>query len=341
MIALLGFEILRPMDLSWLAVALVVLLLGRVAFTRTQAEVLLMVDPQRAHVFFGGRSVLTGRIRLYCAALALLFGSLALSGPVRGFTLREVQRQGVDLVFCLDASKSMLVEDMGLSRLDEAKRQIKSVFPSLVGDRVALISFSGEARRIAPLTRDLRTLGWFLDGVDPGDHALGGTDLAAALTDALDFFDGRTGAHEAIVLITDGEDHGARGLEIAAEAARLGIAVHVLGVGTRAGGKIPLPNGGWVRGPDGKEVVSRLAPETLEDLAHITGGTYVGVEGAVLGLERLYREGISTLDGQVYDQGMERIPHDRFQWPLVLGILCMGASMLLNERRPAKTEVNG
>ena len=162
-----------------------------------------------------------------------------------------------------------------------------------------------------------------------------------ALTDALDFFDGRTGAHEAIVLITDGEDHGARGLEVAAEAARLGIAVHVLGVGTRAGGKIPLPNGGWVRGPDGKEVVSRLAPETLEDLAHITGGTYVGVEGAVLGLERLYREGISTLDGQVYDQGMERIPHDRFQWPLVLAILCMGASMLLSERRPAETEVNG
>jgi Ca-activated chloride channel family protein len=273
-------------------------------------------------------------VRLYCAVLAVFLAGLSLSGPVRGFTLREIQRQGVDLVFCLDVSKSMLVEDLGLSRLDEAKRQIKSVFPRLAGDRVALISFSGEARRIAPLTRDLRTLGWFLDGVDPGDHALGGTDLAAALNDALDLFDGRTGANEAIVLVTDGEDHGGRGLEVALEAARRGIAVHVLGVGTQAGGKIPMPNGGWVRGPDGQEVVSRLASETLQEVARVTGGRYVGVEGAVLGLERLYREGISTLEGQVYDQGMERIPHDRFQWPLVLAIVCMAVSMLLNERRP-------
>ena len=337
MISLLGFEILRPLDLAWIGLAPLLLLLGRAAYVRTQADVLLMVDPQRAAAFFGDRSLLAARVRLYCAVLALLLGGLSLSGPVRGFTLREIQRQGVDLVFCLDASKSMLVEDLGLSRLDEAKRQIKSVFPRLAGDRVALISFSGEARRIAPLTRDLRTLGWFLDGVDPADHALGGTDLAAALSDALDLFDGRTGASEAIVLITDGEDHGGRGFEVAVEAARRGIAVHVLGVGTHAGGKIPMPNGGWVRGPDGMEVVSRLASESLEEVARVTGGRYVGVEGAVLGLERLYREGISTLEGQVYDQGMERVPHDRFQWPLVLTIACMAVSMLLNERR-ARTE---
>lgn len=322
------------MDLLWLVLAPGVLLLGQAAQRQTRRDVLDLVDPRRTTALFGGRSLLAGRMRLYLAVMALIFAGLSLSGPVRGFTLRAVQRQGVDLVICLDASKSMLVKDLGISRLDEAKRQIKSVFPKLAGDRVALISFSGESRRIAPLTRDLRTLGWFLDGVDPGDHALGGTDMAAALTDALDLFDGRTGSHEAIIMITDGEDHGGRGLEVAAEAARQGIAVHVLGVGTRLGGKIPAPSGGWVRGPDGKEVVSSLAPETLEELARMTGGVFVEVDGTVLALEQLYREGISSLEGQVYESGMERIPHDRFQWPLVLMICCMALSMLLNERRP-------
>ena len=338
LLALLGFELLRPVDLAWLLIVPAVAVLGVRGLRLSDAEARAMVAPSRLERFFGGLVPGATRLRLGLAVAGLALLALAVTGPVRGFTLREVERKGLDLIVALDASKSMLVPDLGRTRLEEAKRQVKALFPRLQGDRVALISFSGEARRIAPLTRDHTTLGWFLDGVDPGDHALGGTDLAAALQEALDLFDGRSGSHEAIVLITDGEDHGGRGLELAEEASRRGIAVHVLGVGTELGGKIPRPDGGWVVGPDGAEVVSRLVPDTLEAIARVSGGRYRGTEGSVLALERLYEESIGTMEGRTYDRGLERIPHDRFQWPLVLGLVCLITSLALRAHRPLLTE---
>ena len=338
LLALLGFELLRPIDLVWLLLVPVLALLGVRALRRSEEEARAMVAPERLERFFGGLVPGATRLRLVLGSAGVALLALAVTGPVRGFTLREVERKGLDLIVCLDASKSMLVPDLGRTRLEEAKRQVKALFPRLQGDRIALISFSGEARRIAPLTRDHTTLGWFLDGVDPGDHALGGTDLAAALQEALDLFDGRSGSHEAVVLITDGEDHGGRGLELAEEASRQGIAVHVLGVGTELGGKIPQPDGGWVVGPDGQEVVSRLVPDTLEAIARVSGGRYRGTEGSVLALERLYDEAIGTMEGRTYDRGLERIPHDRFQWPLVLGLACMITSLALRGRRPLVEE---
>ena len=189
LLALLGFELLRPVDLAWLLIVPAVAVLGVRGLRLSDAEARAMVAPSRLERFFGGLVPGATRLRLGLAVAGLAMLGLAVTGPVRGFTLREVERKGLDLIVALDASKSMLVPDLGRTRLEEAKRQVKALFPRLQGDRVALISFSGEARRIAPLTRDHTTLGWFLDGVDPGDHALGGTDLAAALQEALDLFE--------------------------------------------------------------------------------------------------------------------------------------------------------
>lgn len=332
MIAVLGFELLRTGDLAWLLLTPVVWLFLRAGARRSAREVRALADEIRLSTLFGGRQVNAAGLRRLLSVAAVLFLALAAAGPIRGFTLREVDRKGLDLVVCLDASKSMLVTDLGKSRLEESKRQLKALFPRLRGDRVALISFSGEARRIAPLTRDLETLGWFLDGVDPSDHALGGTDLAAALEEALALFDGRTGSHEAIVLITDGEDHGGRALEVAQQASRQGIAVHVLGTGTALGGKVPEAEGGWVLGPDGEEVVSRLDSTTLEAIARVSGGGYRSTEGSVFALERLYDSTVAQMEGRSYERGMERIPHDRFQWPLVLAVACMLAALTLSAR---------
>jgi Ca-activated chloride channel family protein len=206
----------------------------------------------------------------------------------------------------------------------------------LRGDRVALVAFAGDAHEVAPLTHDRRTLSSLLDYVSPEDNRLGGTDLAAALAAAIGMFDGRSGAHEAVVLLTDGEDLEGHAAEKAEEARARGIRVYVVGIGTRAGSKIPitLPDGrqAFLRGPDGQEVLSRLEGQTLSQLARATGGDYLSAEQAATPLEELYMKRISELEGRELQSGKRRIPHDRYQWFLALAVGCMLAETGLRER---------
>jgi Ca-activated chloride channel family protein len=330
---LLFDELLRPGAALYLLCVPLALLVGLVARRATAQARAALVHPRHAQRFLPTRAPRRQELRIALACVGVALLALTLLGPVRGHTVRDVPRKGLDLVVCVDTSKSMLVEDLRRSRLEEAQRQVRALLDHLIGDRVALIAFAGDARRVSPLTRDRKTFGWFLENLSPRENTVGGTDLGAALASALELFDGRSGSHEAIILITDGEDHGGEGLTVAEEAARRGIRVYVLGMGTEVGGKIPLPEGGWQRDAAGAEVVSRLDGETLATIAEATGGAYLTAEGSVLALERLYREGISRLEGRTFSEGKERIPHDRYQWFLFLAVLAMLMETALPDRR--------
>ena len=329
----LGFEILRPTYTVLLAFVPLLLVLGFMALAARRRGLRQIVHERHATRFLPGYSVTRARLRVLFACAAVLFLGLSMLGPVRGFTLREVERKGLDLVVCLDTSRSMLVEDKKPNRLERAKDQIRLLLDKLGNDRAALLAFSGDVRREAPLTRDRQTMRWFLDSASPSDNLEGGTDLGGALEAALELFDGRTGAHEAIILLTDGEDLQERGLEVAEEAAKRGIRIYVVGMGTRSGGKIPTDRGGFVRDEDGQEVVSALDGTTLEAIAAATDGAYLSIEDHPLPLEEIYQKRISHLEGRSLENGKERIPHDRYQWPLVLALLCMLGETSLRERR--------
>lgn len=342
---MIGFELLRP-GLAWLLLlAPLAFVAGWLALARARAELAGWVaDPKRAR-FLPGYSRNRARLRLALAAAGTLFLAVALLGPVRGHTWRAVSRRGLDLVVCLDTSRSMLAQDLRPSRLERAKREIRGLLDHLGGDRVALVAFSGDARDITPLTRDRGTLAGLLAHVTPDDNQMGGTDLAAALARALALFDGRTGAHEAIVLLTDGEDLGGQGLQQAEEAARRGIRVFVVGLGTEAGGKIPVsePGGrsGFLKDENGQEVVTRLERGTLVALAERTGGAFLSAEEAPTALEDLYRARVSRLEGREIEGGERRVPYDRFQWPLALAVLCFALELLVRVQRPRRAAEAG
>lgn len=334
---MIGFDLLRP-ELVWLlAVAGVVLVLGSLALAKRRRELTSLVAAPRLAAFLPGFSPARARLRVLLAVLALVLLGFTALGPVRGYTFQETSQRGLDLVVCLDTSRSMLARDLRPSRLERAKREIQGLLDDLAGDRCALIAFSGDAREVAPLTHDRVTLAALLEEVTPEDNQRGGTDLAVALERALALFDGRTGAHEAIVLLTDGEDLEGRAAQKADEAAERGIRVYVVGVGTQGGGKIPIadPSGGerFLVGPDGEEVVTKLDGTTLARIAERTRGDYLSTEDAPTPLEELYRERISRLEGRELEAGQKRIPHDRFQWSLALALGCMLAESGLRERR--------
>jgi Ca-activated chloride channel homolog len=314
--AWLGFEILHP---AWAPVLLAVPLLFAFGWWALRARArarAALVSARALPRFLPLFSENRARLRVLLATAAALFLGLALLGPVRGFTLRDVQRRGLDLVVCLDTSRSMLVQDIKPDRLTRARREIQGLLAKLQGDRAALLCFSGDVRDVAPLTHDHGTLSAF----------------GAVLERALALFDGRTGAHEAVVLLTDGEDLEGRGLAVARKAQERGIRIYVVGVGTQLGGKIP-DGRGFQRDEQGQEVVSGLDGKTLQQIAEVSGGAYLSAEGSAFPLQELYEKRIAKLETRELFAGKERIPHDRYQWPLVLGALGLLGASGLRERR--------
>ncbi|MCB9913692.1 MAG: VWA domain-containing protein [Planctomycetes bacterium] len=329
----LEIGLLRPAELWWLLAAAALLGLGGWALRARSRDLDRWVARRHRPGFARERSAWRGPLRLVLAAAAFAFLALALSGPVRGYTLRDVQRRGLDLVVCLDTSRSMLVEDLRPNRLERAKREIVGLLQRLHGDRVAVLAFAGDVRTVAPLTHDRKTLASFLETLSPADNQLGGTDLGAALEQALLMFDGRNGNHEAIVLLTDGEDLGGEAQAAAEKAAERGIRVYVVGLGTPEGGKIPDGSRGFVKDESGVEVVSALDGTTLERIAEVSGGVYLAAATTPLPLEEMYDKRMTKLEARELFAGRERIPHDRYQWPLVIAFLCMLGETSLRERR--------
>ncbi|MBL8858924.1 MAG: VWA domain-containing protein [Planctomycetes bacterium] len=330
---LFGVEILYPQAVWWIALApfvFAVTLWGWRARTRDRERLIAAhLQPRVLGGYSKNRAL--ARVLLACSATVLI--AIALLGPVSGFSLRDVQRKGLDLVLCVDTSRSMLVQDLKPDRLTRARREVVGLLGKLQGDRAAILAFSGDVRDVAPLTHDRKTLEIFVDTLSPEDNMRGGTDIGAVLRRALDLFDGRTGAHEAIVLLTDGEDLEGQGLEIAQTAKERGIRIYIVGMATEPGGKIPDGARGFVRDEAGQEVVSKLGRESLSAIADATGGVFITADSSPTPLEELHEKRISKLEGRQLFAGKERIPHDRFQWPLALAALCMLVETGLRERR--------
>ncbi|MFT5830051.1 MAG: hypothetical protein ACI9D0_000629, partial [Bacteroidia bacterium] len=338
MIALLGFDFQRGHLWPLFGVVLTLFLLGLFILNMRKSGRARLADEPLLRKIGLSFSANRARLRLGLEAGAGGLVVLALLGPVRGYTEVPALRKGLDIVVCIDTSRSMLARDLSPDRLQRARREVRGLVEQLSGDRVALIAFAGDAREIAPLTRDSKALLSFLDGVSPDDNRLGGTSIGAALERALGFFDGRTGAHEAIVLLTDGEDLEGEGLAVAKRAAEQNIGIYVVGMGTEQGGKIPVvgSNGteSFLRGPDGAEVVTRLDRNSLADLAAVSGGAFLTTSDSPTPLEEIYEKRIGQLDRRSLGGVGQRVPHDRFQWALVPGIALALLALGLRERRP-------
>ncbi len=355
----MGVEFLRPEWLPLVVLGAVPLLLGLWALSQRIRGLRALCEPRHLVRLFpslgprGRAGSLSGddligwlRRRAVLRALFAGLGVVALVaawlGPVKGFSLVPVQSQQVDIVVAVDTSRSMLVEDVSPNRLDRAKAEIGALLDVMQGERLALVGFAGSARDVTPLTRDLDTARYFLERMGPDDNRKGGTDIGAALNLALDRFEGDSGSNEAIILVTDGEDLTGEGLSAAERAADRGIEVHVLGMGTQLGGKIPDGGGGFIVDPDSSdrsEVISQLSPDSLQRIADVSGGIYLQAKGRVLPLEQLYERAILPMEGRDIIDGKERVPQDRFQWPLGLALLLLllEASLMDTNARARQT----
>lgn len=255
---------------------------------------------------------------------------LALARPQWGFSELSVTHRGRDILLAVDTSKSMLANDVVPNRLTRAKLAAEDLVHAMPGDRFGLIAFAGESQAEAPLTLDSSTVLDALAKLNTNTVERGGTDFAAAIRGAEQALGKQPGAYKAVVLFTDGEELDEDGLAAAKDAAKFGIRIFTVGVGSPEGSAVPSESGSLLRDRNGEVVRSKLDEQFLKQLAEETGGIYSRLSPTTI--PRLVSDGLRKLSEGNIDERSFRKPIERYQWPLSIGLLCLFLSAIVSER---------
>ncbi len=271
---------------------------------------------------------------LIICAIFLCFAALA--RPQYGFKWVDVKRKGIDILFALDTSKSMLAEDIKPNRLERAHYAILDFVRQLEGDRVGLMPFAGSAFLMCPLTLDYSAFEHSLSAVTADIIPQGGTDIATVITTAAMTLNNGAN-HKILVLITDGENLQGDAIKAAAEGAEKGLTIYTVGVGTREGELIPLAGGGFVKDKQGKYITSKLDEQTLGQIAKKSDGLYVPLGNSGEGLETVYQQKLALIPKEELAERRRKVPLERFEYPLALAIIFLICDFLLGERKSQRS----
>lgn len=265
------------------------------------------------------------------SSLLLLSGMLlvvALANPQMGTTIKKAERKGVDLMVALDISNSMNCEDIQPSRLMRSKQALIRLLDKLGSDRIGIVVFAGNAFLQLPLTSDYGAAKLFISEISTDDISIQGTSVGAAIDLCLQSFEDsdeeRENLHnKAIIVISDGEDHEETAMEAARKAAKMGVAVHTIGMGLPQGGLIPIYNNGRIvdykKDRDGNTVVTKLNEEELQQIAAEGRGNYVGANQTSAGVEKVF-EHINQMDKTLLEQRNISDYESMYRWPLALAL---------------------
>lgn len=269
--------------------------------------------------------------------LGVGFVFIALARPQAGFEFQETHRKGLELLFAVDTSKSMLARDVKPDRLTRAKLAVTDLVAKLNGDGVGLIAFAGSSFLQCPVTLDYDAFRESLDALDVNVIPKGGTDIAAAIHEAEAVFNTRTVADKILILITDGEDLGGEAISVAQSAAKNGVKIFTVGVGSTTGELVPVPSetGGtdFAKDENGQPVKSRLDETTLKKIAESTGGIYqqLGTQGE--GLTNIYEHDLTGFTRQDLKAREAKVPLEKFHWALFAALACFVGELLISNRR--------
>ena len=263
--------------------------------------------------------------------------AIALARPLVGFRWEEAKRKGLDVMIAVDTSKSMLAQDVKPDRLTRAKMSVEDLLGKMDGDRVGLVAFAGNSFLQCPLTLDYDAFRQSLDALDTKIIPRGGTDIAAAIHETEAALEGNGNNERILVLLTDGEDLEGSALEAARTAAKYGLKIFTVGIGSTTGELIPAEDetGGtqFVKDASGQLVKSHLDETMLKQIAEATGAMYQPLGQQAQGLETIYTQGLAKFTRHELASRRQQVFIERFQWPLALGLFCLVLEPLIGIRR--------
>lgn len=279
-------------------------------------------------------------ISMYTGVVFLI---ITLAGPQIGTEIREVERRGIDIMVALDVSRSMLAEDVRPNRLDKAKFEVLRMIDRLRGDRVGLISFTGEAVQLSPFTTDYSAFRLYLNIADPTSMPSGTTDFAEAMRTAINAFDATADDDQntarVLLLISDGEHHGPDFTSFKNQLAQRNIYIHTVGIGTTAGAAIPIydSNTGrlidYVRDSNDQVVTTRLERDVLRNIAEVGRGRYYEISRSADGMDGFISQ-IADLEQRSFATQEFADYKKQYQWFAAIGLLFLVLSVTLPRYRP-------
>ena len=252
------------------------------------------------------------RFRVY----SLIFLIIAAAGPLIGTRIKPVERKGVDLIFAVDVSISMNAEDVKPTRLEKSKFEISQVIKKLKGDRVGIIVFAGSAHYFLPLTGGYEAARLFLDAIESRMIKTQGTVLSAALKTSIAAFPDESEKYKVLIVVTDGEDHEGKAIEIAKRASKTGIVINTIGVGSVTGSLIPIGRKGQVdeykKDKKGQLITTVLNETILRDIAKAGNGIFIRIDNQNNSGEKL-NEVISSMEKKTFSSSQYAEFEDRYQ----------------------------
>ncbi len=266
---------------------------------------------------------------LLLCALSLLI--IAAARPQLGSKLREESSKGVEMMFVVDVSNSMLAEDFEPNRLERTKYAINRLFEGMDQDRAGLIAFAGDASVQLPITSDFRMAAAFVNRLSPNMVGEQGTSIGTALDLALLSFSEQSKASKVIILITDGESHEDNAIATAERAKAQGVKIFTIGIGTPEGAPIEI-DGEFIKDQEGNMVVTKLNEEMLDDIATITEGGYVRATKQDIGLNEVIKEINDLEKGELSMVKFEEY-NELFQYLIALALLLLSMEFYMLDRR--------
>lgn len=277
-------------------------------------------------------------LKLVVLAMAVVCFCIALVNPKVGTKLETVTREGVDIVFAIDVSKSMLAEDVAPSRLEKAQQLTAQIINNLVSDRVGIIAYAGKAVPQLPITTDYAAAKMFLQNMNTDMLSSQGTAIDEAIQLSRTYFNDAEQTNRVLVIISDGEDHNDLNLDVAKAAAKEGIKIFTIGVGSEKGGPIPLKRDGVVmrykKNQKGETVITKMNSNTLTAIAEEANGLFIQGQNTKQVTEKI-AEILNKLEKKEFEAKEFSEFKDQFQWFLGLGLFFLILDVLFLERKTA------
>ena len=282
------------------------------------------------------QSVFKSTFKHIILSIAIVSLIIALVNPKIGTKLETVKREGVDIVFAVDVSKSMLAEDIAPNRLEKSKQLVTQIINSLASDRVGIIAYAGKAFPQLPITTDYASAKMFLQNMNTDMLSSQGTAIHEAIQLAKTYYDDEEQTNRILIIISDGEDHEGEAVYIAEEANDEGIRILTIGVGDAKGGPIPIKRNGVVlnykKDQNGETVITRLDETTLREIAEETNGLYINGSNTSEVVESI-KDLLDKMDKKEFESKQIADFKDQYQWFLGLGILLFFIDIFLLERK--------
>jgi Ca-activated chloride channel family protein len=293
-------------------------------------------NPDLLKILAPNSSTFKSTLKLIMLLLGIAFLVISLVNPKMGSKLKTVKREGVDVVFALDVSRSMLAEDIAPNRLEKAKQIISKIIDKLGSDRVGIIIYAGNSYPLLPITTDHAAASMFLQNANPDMVSSQGTAINEALELAKTYYNNNEQTNRFLVIISDGEDHQEETKQVALNLANEGVKIYTVGVGGEKGGPIPMRlNGnmiGYKKDNKGETVITKLMPKVLKGIAEASNGEYIDGNLTEVPVKKI-SDIIANAQKSEFETKQFSDYKDQFQWFIAIGILFLLLDVFLFDKK--------